>query len=55
MYKIFLFQEQNSDPQKITKEANDLLRTKFKIDLITIQIEYFDASMNNCEQCKLPL
>jgi zinc transporter 2 len=52
---VHLVTEKNSDPQKIIKEANDLLRTKFKIDLITIQVEYFDASMNDCNQCKLPL
>ena len=51
---VHLVAEQNSDTQKILKEANNLLKTKFKIERTTIQVEYFDESMINCVECKLP-
>jgi Co/Zn/Cd efflux system component len=51
---VHLVAERNSDTQKILKEANSLLKTKFKIERTTIQVEYFDESMINCVECKLP-
>ena len=54
-FNLFIFfKEKESDTQKILKEANQLLRSKFKIEKTTIQVEYFDESMVNCNQCKLP-
>ena len=51
---VHLVAEKNTDTQKILKEANELLRTKFKIEKVTIQVEYFDESMLNCIDCELP-
>ena len=51
---VHLVVEQNSDQQKILKEVKNLLKTKFKIERTTIQVEYFDESMINCVECKMP-
>lgn len=48
------FLEKNVDTQKILKEANDLLRTKHKIDRTIVQVEYYQESMKECSKCKLP-
>jgi cobalt-zinc-cadmium efflux system protein len=51
---VHLVTEKDIDTQKVLKDANNLLRTKYKIEKTTIQIEYFKESMVNCQDCKLP-
>ena len=52
---VHLVAENNADTQQVLRDANNLLRTKYKIEKTTIQVEYFMESMNDCNQCKLPV
>ncbi len=51
---VHLVTEANTDTQRVLKDANNLLRSKYNIERTTIQIEYFMESMESCKQCKLP-
>ena len=51
---VHLVTEKGVDTQDVLKEANNLLRNKYKIEKTTIQVEYFMESMNTCDQCKPP-
>ncbi len=52
---VHLVAEDNSvNHQAILKEANNLLRNKYKIEQTTIQIEQYDELMESCNHCKLP-
>jgi zinc transporter 2 len=52
---VHLVLEKNADNRKILREANELIRKQFKIEKVTIQIEYYDESMKDCVKCELPL
>ena len=51
---VHLVTENNTNTQEVLKNANNLLRTKYKIEKTTIQVEYFMEGMSYCKQCKLP-
>jgi len=45
----------NEDPALILKRASNLMRRKFDIFDLTIQVEDYRDEMMDCDQCKLPL
>ena len=47
--------DKNVDSQQIINEANSILRSKYKIDTTTIQVETYDKIMDSCSKCKLPV
>lgn len=51
---VHLAIENETDTQEVLSKANLILRSKYKIDRTTIQVEYFKNGMDSCEQCKLP-
>lgn len=51
----FFFKDKGVDTQTVLKQANSVLRKKYKIERTTIQVEYFVNSMLNCDSCKLPI
>ena len=51
---VHLVAEPNVDSQQILKQANSLLRKKYKIESTTLQIEQYDDLMESCNDCKLP-
>lgn len=51
---VHLVIENQTDTQEVLTKANLILRSKYKIDRTTIQVEYFKNGMDSCDQCKLP-
>ena len=51
---VHLVTEEDVNNQAILNEANSLLRSKYKIEQTTIQIEQYDEIMESCNDCKLP-
>lgn len=51
---VHLVTEKNIDTQQVLRDANNMLRTKYKIERTIIQVEYFVDGMDSCPQCRLP-
>ncbi|CAF0714377.1 unnamed protein product [Brachionus calyciflorus] len=51
---VHIVTEKEVDTQEILRQVNQVLRSKYKIERTTIQVEYFVDGMIGCEQCKLP-
>lgn len=52
---VHLAIKHDSDPERVLKMAESLIRKKYDIQQTTIQVERFDArAMNNCLTCKGP-
>jgi len=52
---VHLAIDSRSDPERILKLAESLIRKEYDIQQTTIQVEKYDAmAMNNCNTCKGP-
>lgn len=51
---VHLVTEKNIDTQQVLRDANNMLRSKYKIERTIIQVEYFVDGMEACPQCRLP-
>merc|ERR1719282_540378 len=52
---VHLAIDPTTNEQELLKEANRLLKRKYKISHCTIQIEYYQRSiMENCKKCRTP-
>ncbi|RWS31629.1 Zinc transporter 2-like protein [Leptotrombidium deliense] len=46
--------DNNEDPSMVLKRASNLMRRKFNIFDLTIQVEEYRDEMKDCNQCKIP-